>query len=407
MPSRSNNMRVLHVMPSMDPTFGGPVTAIYAIARGLLEAGVSVDIVTVHSRSFSKDTCSESKDGVHWRSFPIQLPGYGISLPLKRWLQTHLHLYDLVHIHGVFSYASYMAARIARRDGVPYVVRPFGALNRWGMDRRKPMLKHFIFKWLEKPALDNTQAMHFTSDEEALDVARLKIKAPSVVIPLGLDLSPYQHLPPASRFEAMFPDFRTEKTILFLSRIDEKKGLDILLPAFKAVQSKISGVKLIIAGDGDRHLMDKLKRKAKRLAVEDSILWTGFLSGDTCLMVLAKATIFCLPSHSENFGMALLEAMAAGLPCVATDQVALSVEAAKAGAVYMTTLTVDSLADALIALLTDEMLRKDMSIKAREYAVRHHSMVTTAERLKRFYENLCISAPKDDNHVPEAAPRCI
>ena len=373
----------------MDPSFGGPVAAIHAMARGLMDADVCVEIVTVHSRASPNVTRRESKDGVQWLSFPIQLSGYGVSLPLRRWLQAHVHEYDLVHIHGVFSYASYTAARIARGACVPCVVRPFGVLNRWGMERRNVWLKNMVFKWLEKPMLDTVQALHFTSDEEAEDVARLKIKAPGYVIPLGLDLSPYIQLPSTSPFDARFSDFRADKSILFLSRIDVKKGLDILLPAFKGVLSKHTGLKLIITGDGDPALIAELKNLAKELSIEDSILWTGFLSGRMRLKAMAKATVFCLPSHSENFGMALLEAMAAGLPCVSTDQVALGVGAAKVGAVYLTPVAVESLTEALLTILSNEQLRADLSVKAQKFAEEFHSMSVLARRLKGFYEILC------------------
>jgi glycosyltransferase involved in cell wall biosynthesis len=389
--SVKSQMRILHVMPSMNPSFGGPVAAIHAMAHGLLNAGVGVDIVTVDGHIFSKAFVG-SKDGVQWRSFPVQFPGYGVSLPLLRWLLAHIGEYDLVHIHGVFHFASFAAAFLARRAGVPYVVRPLGILNRWGMERGRSWLKQLIFKWVEKPGLDTTNAMHFTSDEEAADVARLKIKAPGFVIPLGIDLSPYQNLPPLSLFESRFPDYEADKTILFLSRIDAKKGLDILLTAFKEVKAKVGGVKLIIAGEGDPLLMAEMKMLAEKLSIADSIMWTGFLTGRVRLKVLAKATVFCLPSHSENFGMALLEAMAGGLPCVTTDQVALSVEAAKAGAVHVTKVDAESLTEGLITLLTNEKLCEDLSEKAQKYAAEYHSMAKMAARLKKFYEQVCFSS---------------
>lgn len=384
-------MRVLHIMPSMDPAFGGPVAAVHVMARGLREAGVDIDIATVHPQALSKDSIEESQGGLHWRSFPVQLPGYGVSRLLGRWLREHVSEYDLVHVHGVFSFSSLIAQREARRAGVPYVVRPFGVLNRWGMERRKAWLKRLIFLWLEKPVMDCAQALHFTSEEEAADVARLQIKAPGYVIPLGLDLSPYEQLPPASLFESRFPDFSADKTVLFLSRIDVKKGLDLLLPAFKKVLSNISGVKLIIAGDGDQSLQADLKLETEKLGIADHVLWTGFLSGDVRLAAMAKATIFCLPSRSENFGMALLEAMASRLPCVSTDQVALSVEAAREDAVCMTSVDAEPVADALILLLQDERRRKELAARALEYAARHHSMAAVAGRLKTFYVQLCAS----------------
>lgn len=387
-------MRILHVMPSMDPGFGGPVAAVHVMARGLLDAGVGVDIVTVHPRARFAGEFVGSLEGVKWKSFPVQLAGYGVSMPLWRWLRAHVSEYDLVHIHGVFSFASFIAQRTALRAKVPYVVRPFGVLNRWGMERRRAWLKHLLFKGLEKPVLDRAHALHFTSDDEAADVARLEIKAPGFVIPLGLDLSPYQQLPPASLFEGRFPNFKADATVLFLSRIDVKKGLDLLLPAFKSVLSKVQGVKLVIAGDGDQRLLGDLKRQAEDLGIADSILWTGFLSGDVRLAAMAHATVFCLPSRSENFGMALLEAMASGLPCVATDQVALCAEAARAGAVSMTAVEAAPVADALIELLTDEHLRRDLSEKARDYAAQNHSMAAVAGRLKKFYELLCASPVK-------------
>lgn len=375
-------------MPSMNPVFGGPVTAIHVMASGLQQAGLNVDIATVHSCARSSITLEELKDGVRCRSFPVQMNAYGVSFQMRHWLQAHVHEYDLVHIHGVFSFTCLAAIRAAARAGVPCIVRPFGVLNRWGMERRRSWLKRLVFKWVEKPMLDGVQALHFTSIEESQDVARLGIKAPGTVIPLGLDVAPYRQLPSRSMFEDRFPICKGAKTILFLSRIDAKKGLEVLLPAFKEVLASCPAAKLVIAGDGDRSLMTGLKSKARELAVADSIVWTGFLAGEMRLAALAHALVFCLPSHSENFGMALLEAMAARLPCVATDQVALGAAAAKVGAVHITPVSPAPLAKAIIELLSDERLREELAAKAQDYAVKNHSMAVLAENLKKFYLQL-------------------
>jgi len=386
-------MRVLHIIPSMAPSYGGPATALPGIAKGLLDAGVSVDVATIINPGEQADPAQAVSDEAHgFRRFVFARTTrpYRISLPLGRWLDERVREYALVHVHAVFTYSSRAGCRSAFSNAVPYIVRPLGILNRWGMEQRRPLAKKFFFKFIEKPLLDAAAGMHYTSETEAEEAARLSIRAPARIVPLGIDLGPFERLPGREIFVSrFFPDSHAGgPVILFLSRLDPKKGIDLLLDAFQSMLSSHPRARLVIAGDGDAAFVRSLKERAAQLGLGGSVVWPGFLAGEMKLAALAAADVFCLPSHSENFGMALLEAMAAGKACVSSDQVALGVEAARSSAVKLVTRDAASIAKALEDVMASADRRSQLGATARTYAREHHGIAAVGTRLAAWYEEI-------------------
>ena len=158
-------------------------------------------------------------------------------------------------------------------------------------------------------------------------------------------------------FLERYPQLRGRRIVLFLSRLDPKKGLDLLLSSFADVRRRVPTASLVIAGDGAPDFLDRIKADAEMLGIAADVTWTGFLAGDDKGAALAAAEIFALPSYSENFGIAVAEAMAAGLPVVVSDQVAVHRDIAGAQAGLVIRCDVGDLTEALLRLLGDEALR--------------------------------------------------
>jgi glycosyltransferase involved in cell wall biosynthesis len=324
--------------------------------------------------------------------FPKQTEFYKVSLPLRDWLRAHVPEFDVVHIHAVFSFASLVAGRAAAARGVPYIVRPLGVLNRWGMQNRRRLIKALSFRLFDLPMLKKAAAMHYTSRMELEDAARFGLTNLQRVIPIGIDLAPFNSLPPRSVFSARFPETAATRNLLFLSRIDEKKGLDLLIAAFAKVRPQQPDTRLIICGEGDPVYVAALKQQAQELGISKHITWAGFMQGEMRLAAFAAAEMFVLPSHSENFGIALLEAMAAGLPCISTDQVALAADAALENAVQLSARDPEAIAEALHSLLSSETRRQTLSASVRALTRRDYSLPAMGTRLHQLYREVACRA---------------
>lgn len=393
-------MRVLHVIPSLSPSSGGPSFALPAMARALAPHGVRICVATTDDdgpgrRMPDMDPAAEIPQEGGWsaRYFPKQTEFYKVSLPLWRWLHDHARDYDLVHVHALFSFASLAAMRAARSHGVPYIVRPLGVLNRWGMRQRRRWVKNLSFRMLELPLLRRAAAMHYTSRMEQEDAARFGLRNHQEVIPIGMDLHPFETLPSRDVFTRQFPAAAATRNILFLSRIDVKKGVDLLLDAFARIAAQHPTARLIICGSGDPSFVTALQQQAAALGIASRVTWTGFVAGELRLAACAAAEMFVLPSHSENFGIALLEAMAAGLPCLATDQVALAVDAAVSGAVHIAACDPSSFAQAMSRLLESASQRQTLALTARNLARRDYSLDAMGRGLLQLYEKLLSPSP--------------
>jgi glycosyltransferase involved in cell wall biosynthesis len=388
-------MRVLHVIPSLSPVHGGPSIALPLMARSLVQLGVEVDVATTDDDGPGGKIGEAvpgrrmQRDGFGVYFFPRQSEFYKVSFPFSGWLAKNAQRYDLLHIHALFSFLSTSAARIARRRHVPYIVRPLGVLNEWGIQNRRPVLKALSFRLVEAPILQHAGAIHYTSESELKEAERAGAPAgKGKVIPLGIETDRYASLPGTDFFYERCPQARGRSVVLFLSRIDPKKGLDLLLPAFAAVRKKHPDALLVVAGRGDAGYVHSLQDEASELGIEEAVLWPGHLDKEDKLSALAAATIYVLPSYSENFGIALVEALAAGLPCVTTTGVAVAEEirAADAGAIVQP--DVHSLACAFDRLLTDADLRRQYRERAQQLARDCFSATAMGRNLHSLYQQI-------------------
>lgn len=386
-------MKVLHVIPSLSLKHGGPSVALPLMAKSLSALGVTVDIATTDDDGPGgrmRVPLVQPVLGVAGSTyyFRKQTEFYKVSLPLARWLYQRIPDYDLVHVHALFSHTSLAAARAARSRGVPYIIRPLGLLNQWGMEHRRPWLKRLSLRFLEGPVLRHASAMHYTSSEEQQQAEKTGATAAGFVVPLGIDLESSRVEPEVGELCRRFPVLVSRRLILFLSRIDPKKGLDLLIPAFASVRESHPDALLVIAGEGDRSYVTRLKELVNQLGIVEDVVWAGQLSGALKQAALASARIFVLPSYSENFGIALVEALAAGCPCVTTDGVAVAsfVKGYDAGIVVPP--EVDKLAWGIARMLSDTKYSDRCGVNARRLVMSKFSLEAMGQGLSAAYQKV-------------------
>ena len=366
-------MRVLHVLPSLSPSRGGPSAAMRSLAAALVKAGCDVDVASTDDQApgfrdgQSKNALKE--DGVVYRYFRKQLGFYTVSFPLTSWVRAHASDYDVIHTHYLFTHTSVAAARIAERQGVPYVVRPVGSLNTWGMTRRRPLMKKISFSALERRVVRNAAAIHLTSHQELLETSQVAAIPQAVIIPNPVEL-PAGDRPDGSWSDRIDSVTAGNRIVLFLSRIDAMKGLDLLIPAFASRLDREPQTLLMIAGAGSPRLVRSLKVLTKELGIEANVYWAGFVDDAQKGYLLRKSDVFVLPSRSESFGIAAIEALGVGLPVVVTAGVGVQEEIASAGAGLVSGATSAELADAMDLLLSDDSLASSFRLKGPELAKR-------------------------------------
>jgi glycosyltransferase involved in cell wall biosynthesis len=181
---------------------------------------------------------------------------------------------------------------------------------------------------------------------------------------------------------------QVRRIVLFLSRFDRKKGLDLLLPAFASLRAQCPDAALVLAGSGDKGLEAQLREQSIALGIADHVFWPGFLSGSEKAAAFADADVFVLPSYSENFGIAVVEAMAAGCPAVVSDQVAIHDDIKSAGAGVVVRCDARELAEALSFALSDAAARARMGSNGRQLSLTRYSLDSVAAKLAAAYQTI-------------------
>ena len=386
-------MRILHVLPSLAARTGGPAVTAVEMARVAALAGATTAVYATDlgapaqasTRSSVRD--SELVPGaseVEVRLFPAQPPRrYAYSPTLRRALRADVSAYDVVHIHSLFLYPQFAAAREAAAHRVPYIVCPHSALDPWLRPRGR-LRKALVDRAWQKRMLECAAVLHFTAEEELRLAADVAPRRPHVVVPNGVRWRDFGDLPPASAFRTRFLGGRSNPIVLFFGRIAEKKGIDILVRAFAHLPADSDAI-LVFVGPDDEGRRRNLEALADSLGIGDRVVFTGMLVGRDKLAALGAADVWALPSHTEGFSIALIEALAAGLPCVISPSVNIAPELADAEAAVVASLIPEVVGAALANLLAQPALRAELGRRARVFA-RQYDWEALSEVILGMYE---------------------
>jgi glycosyltransferase involved in cell wall biosynthesis len=296
----------------------------------------------------------------------------------------------LVTIHSVNLFPQYAAFAAATRAGVPYIVTPHGSLDPW-LATNSRLAKRVTNAVWQRRMLANAAAIHFTTEEEAQLAGELTASAPHLVVPNGIDLSRFAERLSGRSFRARHLDGYDGQVVLFLGRIARKKGIDLLIEGFAAATRGADSL-LVIAGPDDEALTGELSRLASTLGIAGRVRLIGPVYGQDQLAAFAAADIWALTSHTENFGNAVLEAMASGCAVLVSTEVNLARLIQEAGAGMVTGLSVDEIAVALQTLLTDPQRRNTLSARGRALA-RDFDWTIVAPELLAAYRDIAHQKP--------------
>lgn len=379
-------MRILHVC-AYSWSIGGPPKFIYDHAEVALQQGHSVTIASPMSPG---ETVYPAPEGAQVLTFPRTEPINRIfrefSVELHHYLQQNLTQFDIIHCHGLWHYGTLAPFWLDRK--IAKVVTIHGLLDPWAL-RQSYWKKKLISLLFQQRYLKRADLIHLISPDEKADLRRyLGYEHPkAVLIPNGVRPSEFTQLPPKGTFRQAFSIPKTRKILLFMSRLNRKKGFDLLLPAFKQYAETHSDALLIIAGPDDGYEAD-IRTFVAANNLTDSVQLVGMLTGEIKRAALADADVFVLPSHSEGLSIAVLEAMAAGAPTLVSDRVGFGDVLRERQAGYIVDLTVASVQQGILTLLHDEPLRKLLATNARQLVNEAYNIELAAERLLDEYSRI-------------------
>jgi glycosyltransferase involved in cell wall biosynthesis len=313
---------------------------------------------------------AQDADGVDVRIFPTQRPrAFAYSPALYRAIGKIITQVDLVAIHSLNLFPQLAAYVHARRTHTPYIVTPHGALDPWLRQNsaRRKAINNFVW---QTGMLSRAAALHFTTQDEADLVADIAPGVPRYIVPNGVRVSEFRALPDKQHFRDQFLNGYSGKVVLFLGRVTKKKGMDLLLSGF-ALATRTREALLVVVGPDDENLTPALTRQAVELGIASRVRFIGPLYDDDRRAALASADIWALTSYTENFGIAALEAMAAGLPIVITTAVNIARDVESAGAGCVISLDADQIGGEIHRLLEHPEHRRQLSRRAVSFAERY------------------------------------
>lgn len=375
-------MRILNVIRSVNPVHGGPAEGLRQSVRATGAMGHVEEVLTLDAPA---DAWVAAFPAPTHALGPVASK-YGYCARLVPWLRRHAAQFDAVVVHGVWQYHSLAVWRALSGTRVPYFVYFHGMLDPWF--KHEYPLKH-LKKWLYWPWADyrvarDAKAVLFTAREEARLAAHsfwlYRVK-PSVV-GYGLALDDGAHAARADTFHDAFPETRDKRIVLFLARLHPKKGCDLLLEAFARVAPNEPSLHLVMAGPDQTGWRHHLEALAARLGIAQRVTWTDMLGADMKWAALKAADAFALPSHQENFGVAVAEALAIGLPVLISQRVNIWREIVSASAGFADLDNLNGTVDTLQRwLAVPPMQRALMRENATNCYQRHFHIESAARRL--------------------------
>jgi len=387
-------MQVLHVIPSIANIRGGPSLAVIEMIRALNDEGIQGCIATTNDNGNQLLSVPLNRwteyEGVSIQFFSRFSPSitpireFAFSSQLTYWLWENIATFELVHIHAIFSFPSTMAMVIARLHQVPYVVSPHGLLTTWALQQGS-VKKQVYLNLIEKKNLNCGHKIHYTSDQEQQEATPLNLSATSFIQPLGLtlpkaivdsrdELRNYLNLPP------------DQSIILFLSRLHPKKGLDYTIPALARLQQK--DFFFLLVGEGTADYETEIEALLEAHHLISRTLRPGFVTGRLKNLFLQGSDLFVLNSYSENFGLAVLEAMASGLPVITSPNVAFSSMLQSQNLCFIVPQEVAAIADKISYSLDHPAEVQEMAQRAKKYVSENFTWNQVAKNLIKIYQQI-------------------
>jgi len=394
-------MRILHVIHSVDPRSGGPSHSLRGLVRAQVDRGDRVTIVATTAQSAEPWAPREEFAGrMHaapafqgvelllgralgrhrpWSRFSYCPHAVGL---LKRQLVDPLACPQVVHIHGAFSHLTIRAAQLARRWGIPYVLRPAGSFDAACLQKGLVRWKRVFLRLFHRRDLRRAAAVHVTSQAEAEHLERTVAGCRMAVIPHGVDLPAAPPQFALDGFLDRYPQLRGKRVVLFISRLHEKKRPVWLLEACRRLRQTMPELTLILAGP-DAGMAAELRARAQAAGFNGEVLFPGFLQGSEKTAVFSLAHVFCLPSQDENFGVAVVEAMAHGLPVVVTPGVASHVYVDASGCGLTVDDDLPAFAEGVRRMLLAD--RDELGRRGRRYVEEHLTWPAVAQQMEDLY----------------------
>jgi glycosyltransferase involved in cell wall biosynthesis len=362
------------------------IDALQKLGLDVLVASTDADIESERQVSPGQQTTYKGVPAIFFKHEWSEAFKY--SGPMARWLKNSVKSYDVVHIHGVFSHPCIVAASACRAHGVPYIVRPLGMLDPWSMGQ-KPLRKRLFWHLAVKRMLRGAAAIHYTARPEMESAeGSLKLER-GVVIPLGVEIEPLRDAEATHAFREQHPALGSDPYVLLLSRLHPKKGVDLLLKAFLALakEERFGDWKLVLAGEGPESYVESLRRMVQQDGGHHRVLFPGWLEGVGKSSALQNASLLALPSHHENFGLCVMEALAHGVPVLVSSYVNLAPEIKAANVGWIVPLESAALQEQLADALSHGEERARRGRAGRDFA-RRYTWREIALDLERLYLSL-------------------
>lgn len=360
-------MRILHVIASLDKTQGGPPPVVTGMCAALAARGHDVSLYANQSlQPFLEPEAASFRLAY----FPVDWSPFQVSWAMERQLR-ELDQFDIVHTHMLYRFPQAAAAWHARRQGVPYCVQPHGALAPNVFYGKRRLGRKAYVEAIERRNLVKASGLIFTTPQELSWASELNMTpARTFIVPVGAEIRALSRKADPQAFRSRH-GIGDKKLVLWMGRMVESKGLAMLVTAFAHVLKERGDIVLALCGPDTNGFRSSLERLVAELDIHGQVVFTGMIEGEHKQEAFCAADLFVLPSDSENFGLAALEALATGCPVLLSPGVSLGADVVAAGAGLIAPRDTQQWTGKILDIMQDEPGRYKMALAAQTFAWRY------------------------------------